>query len=664
MNNSTLTVRTSAMRRIDHTADLCIIGGGLSGIAAALSAARRGVHVLLMQDRPMLGGNASSEIRMWVRGAKGLHNRETGVVSELEEENIYRNPTLCYSVWDSVMWGKVKDEPNIELLLNCSCVDAETEDTPTGKRRIVSVVGWQLTTYTWHTVKAKYFSDCSGDSVLATLTGAEWRVGREGHGEYGETIGPEVSDKKTMGNSCLLQARETDAPVKFIPPEWAYVYPEDADFVGKGKKKAAAADKNPSGGVAEDADFIWNGKNSKTAAEAAKEQTATELLAAGASISGIEIKTVSKCTRTHTLGTSKTNFWWIELGGENDTIHDTEWLRDELLKIAFGIWDHIKNHGDHHADNWELEWVGFLPGKRESRRYVGPYTLTQNDIEAGGRFADTIAYGGWPMDDHNPGGFKADVDESASTLHPSPSPYGIPYRVLYSANVENMFFAGRNISATHAAISSTRVMATCSLMGQAVGEAAAICVAKSVMPAEVSEKYVSLLQERLLDDCCYLPGFTRKLPELTKAAKINLPAEELALLQNGIERPDADMTRNYAQLELGSTLSFDFGEERQLGTLRLVFDPDFSRESISPNAKMRVFAQRCNRGLDFAGVKVANTLVKAFTVECDGKVVYSTDNCHNSLVRIPLGLKARNVSIHFSETWGADKVHIFSADIN
>lgn len=643
MNNSSLVVKTSGMRRIDHTAELCIIGGGLTGISAALCAARRGVKVLLMQDRPVLGGNASSEIRMWVRGAKGLHNRETGIISELEEENIYRNPTLCYSVWDSVMWGKVMEEPNIELLLNCSCVDAETETMPDGAVRVRSVTGWQLTTYTWHTVRAKYFSDCSGDSVLATLTGAEWRVGREGHGEYGESIGPAVADRKTMGMSCLLQARETDHPVEFIPPEWAYVYPEDADFVGKGKKRFSLPDdEKPVPG----------------------EKTEEQLLAEGASISGIEIKHTSSCTRTHELGTSKGNFWWIELGGENDSLHDAEWIRDELLKIAFGVWDHIKNHGDHHAENWELEWVGFLPGKRESRRYVGPYTLTQRDIEAGGKFADTIAYGGWPMDDHNPAGFKAAADDSASTLHPAPSPYGIPYRVLYSANIENLFFAGRNISATHAAISSTRVMATCSLLGMAVGEAAVICHENDVMPADVSADHIDLLQTRLLDDGAYLPGFPRKIPELTKKANVNLPADELALLRNGIERPNADMSRNYAELADGASLDFDFGEERPLGTLRLVFDPDFTRESISPNTKMKVFAQRCNRGLDFVPVKVAATLVREFTVECDGKVVYTADNCHNSLVRIPLNTSARRVSIKFGKTWGADKIHLYSADID
>ncbi len=641
MSDSPLTVKIGGMRRIEHTAELCIVGGGLSGVAAALCAARRGVKVILMQDRPMLGGNASSEIRMWVRGAKGLHNRETGIISELEEENIYRNPTLCYSVWDSVMWGKVKDEPNIELLLNCSCVDAETETDAEGKIQIKSVTGWQLTTYTWHTVKAEFFSDCSGDSVLATLTGAAWRVGREGHDEYGESIGPETADRKTMGMSCLLQARETDHPVRFTPPEWAYVYPEDGDFVGTGKKKFSLPDE-----------------------ESQPEEKSTEKPSASGVSTAAEIKKISQCTRTHDLGTSDTNFWWIELGGENDSIHDAEWLRDELLRVAFGVWDHIKNYGDHHAENWELDWVGFLPGKRESRRYVGAYTLTQHDLENGGKFDDTVAFGGWPMDDHNPAGFKAEPTDAASTLYPTPSPYGIPYRVLYSSNVKNLFFAGRNISATHAAISSTRVMATCSLMGMAVGEAAALCVEHGVFPNDVSAHYIRELQSRLQDDGAYLPGFVREIPTITRNASVNLPADELKLLLNGIERPDADMHRNYAVLPVGSTLEFDFGSAQALGTLRLVFDPDFSRESISPNAKMRVFCQHGNRGLDFAQVKVAETLVKNFSVECDGKTVYSTDTCHRSLVRIPLNITAKNVKIRFHATWGADEVHLFAADIS
>lgn len=153
-----------ALKHLEHETDLCIIGGGLSGLCAAVAAARAGTRVILIQDRPVLGGNCSSEIRMWVRGAKERHNRETGILSEMEEENIYRNPTLEAPIWDSVMYGTALREKNITLMMNCSVVDAKTENG-----RIVSVTGWQLTTYTWHTVRAKQFADCSGDSILAPL---------------------------------------------------------------------------------------------------------------------------------------------------------------------------------------------------------------------------------------------------------------------------------------------------------------------------------------------------------------------------------------------------------------------------------------------------------------------------------------------------------------
>ena len=146
------------------------------------------------------------------------------------------------------------------------------------------------------------------------------------------------------------------------------------------------------------------------------------------------------------------------------SIHDTESLRDELLKAAFGVWDHIKNRSDHGAENWALEWVGSLPGKRESRRYVGAYTLTQNDVRAEGRFDDVVAYGGWTMDDHHPGG--VNWRGEPTIYHPAPSPFGIPYRCLYSRSVPNLFCAGRNISVTHAALSATRVMATCALLAR------------------------------------------------------------------------------------------------------------------------------------------------------------------------------------------------------
>ena len=162
------------MREVIHDTDLCVIGGGISGVCAAISAARHGIKVVLMQDRPVLGGNASSEIRMWICGAHGDNNRETGILEELELENLYRNPEANFNIWDSVLYEKVKAEKNITLLLNCTCIDCEMNEN-----RIVYIRGWQLTTETYYTVNASLFADCSGDSILAPLTGAEYRIGRE-----------------------------------------------------------------------------------------------------------------------------------------------------------------------------------------------------------------------------------------------------------------------------------------------------------------------------------------------------------------------------------------------------------------------------------------------------------------------------------------------------
>ena len=159
--------------------DFCVVGGGLSGMMAAIAAAREGAKVVLMHERPMLGGNASSEVRMWISGAKGRDNRETGLLEEIELENMYRNPTKSYPIWDTVLYDFVRREENIRMLLNCSCMDAATESGTFAHgrtTRILSVTGWQMTTQMFWEVEAKFFCDCSGDSILAPLTGAEHRI--------------------------------------------------------------------------------------------------------------------------------------------------------------------------------------------------------------------------------------------------------------------------------------------------------------------------------------------------------------------------------------------------------------------------------------------------------------------------------------------------------
>jgi len=462
-----------AIRTQEHEVDVCVIGGGMTGICAALAAARHGVSVALMHERPVLGGNASSEVRMHIAGADRhgtLPNlRETGILEELRLENVRWNPNQNYSVWDTILWDKVRFQPGLTLFLNCTCLDVTMDGT-----HVLTVSGWQMTTETYHRVKAKVFIDCSGDGILAPLTGAECRMGREGHQEFGETIGPEEPDTHTMGMTCLIQARPYDTPQVFEPPAWAYDFPRDEDL--------------PYGAEG----HSWN----------------------------------------------QLGYWWVELGGEDHGIYDTEDLRDELLRIAFGVWDHIKNHGNHEADNWALEWVEFLPGKRESRRYVGDHILTQRDIEAEGRFPDIVAYGGWFMDDHHPAGFRVvKLGQPSTIFHTAPSPYGIPYRCLYSRNVQNLMFAGRCGSFTHAALSSTRVIGTCCTMGQAAGTAAALGVRHGLGPREVGQQRMFELQQSLLRDDCYLPWVPQEFGPLTRDGRLVASSGDPEPLRDGVNRP-------------------------------------------------------------------------------------------------------------------------------
>ena len=573
------------LRTKEHKADLCIIGGGLAGVCTAISAARHGVSVVLMQDRPVLGGNASSEIRMCICGALGPNKRETGILEEIVLENFYRNTNYSYSIWDSVVYEKVKFEENITLLLNCTCIFADESD-----KKIKSVKGWQLTSETYHIVYADYFADCSGDSILAPLTSAEYMLGREARATFSESIQPEIADKKTMGMSCLIQIKETDKPQKFIPPEWAYKYESDDDLP----------------------------------------------------------------YREHDLST---NFWWIELGGEDDSIHDTEELKDELLKIAFGVWDHMKNQSDHGMENWVLDWIGFLPGKRESRRYLGDYVLNQNDVESGGKFDDIIAYGGWSMDDHFPAGFNY-KDGYPTIFHPAPSPYGIPYRCLYSKNIDNLFFAGRNISASHAALSSTRVMGTCSILGQALGTAASIAVKEKISPRQVSEERIDCLQNMLMDDDCYLPYKTRRISDLTAKAELTASKSNPEALRNGIDRIINDDDNGF-WCDKGDFIKYSFEKSEKVDYVRLVFDSNLSRSCGHLPQKFHLSQENH---------QPPEILVKSFSVHildennCWQLVNQTSDN-RKRFVKIPVNQSALAVKLTVLETWGAERVHLFSYDL-
>ena len=561
------------MRELTYHTDLCVVGGGLAGLCCAIAAARHGTKVVLVQDRPVLGGNSSSEIRMWVGGAHGKDNREGGIIEEMMLENFYQNPAHKYPLWDSVLYQKAMAEENLTLLLNTSCLDAKMDGDS-----IRCIRAWQSNAETFHTVYATYFADCSGDSILAPLTGARFVYGREAKSDFGERIPPDVADKKTMGMSCLFQIRETDHYVPFTPPAWAYKYETEADLPYKDH------DRN-------------------------------------------------------------NNFWWIELGGEWDCIHDTDRCRDELIKICYGVWDHMKNHGDHGVDNWELEWIGFLPGKRESRRYVGKTTVTQNDVEAGGAFDDVVAYAGWSMDDHFPEGFYH--RESYPTIfHPAPSPWGLPLSCMISENIRNLAFAGRNISVTHAALSSCRVMATCAILGQALGTAVAQAVHTG---CTLDTLDIPRLQETLMDDDCYLPRLTRTVSALSLSASCTHD-----VVRDGTDRGEEHLWQG----NVGEALEYRFDGDTPISQIRLVFDSDLNRDYHN---------MPCNYPLKETRFHLPTTLIRAYRIEGENEAgeVFSyevTDN-RQRLVRHALDWRVSRLRLIPLATHGAPDARIFSFEV-
>ncbi len=582
--------------------DLCVIGGGMAGLCAAISAAREGIKVVLMHVRPVLGGNASSEIRMWICGSNGENNRETGIIEEIALENLYRNPTKNYAVWDTVLYDFVKREKNITLLLNCSCMDAEVEEGNFAHgrtRKITSVTGWQMTTQMFIKVKAKFYCDSSGDSILAPLTGAEFKIGREGKTEFSEDTDREIADDFTMGMSCLIQGRETTEPVTYKAPECALSLTEE------------------------------NFKN-----------------------------------RSMNLESDYENFWYLELGGDRNTIADTEVLRDKLLGLATGTWDYIKNSGKYKAENWELEFLGFLPGKRESRRMVGEVMISQRDVSDGVVFPDEVAYGGWPLDDHFLGGFYH--KGAPNTNRMTPAPYSIPYRSLYSKNVENLFFAGRNISMTHMAMSSIRVMATCSLLGEAVGKAASIAVSENLTPHGVYLEKTKELQNLLMDEDCFLPHIKREISDICKNASLN-GDDTLRNGEDRIHKIYGEKTPFSAKLGEGISYKFD---EAKVSEIHIVFDSDLDRKTLPGSVCERIHSTRANIKLNSPKMHLPLTLCRDFVLygELNGerKELLKVSDNRKRAYHLSVGEAFDRLLLVINKSWddNAKEVSVISFDFN
>ncbi|MDC7240862.1 MAG: FAD-dependent oxidoreductase [Spirochaetales bacterium] len=431
-----------SLNTIRYQADLVIAGGGLSGICAAITAAREGLAVILVQDRPVLGGNASSEVRLWALGATshmGNNNRwsrEGGVIDEIVVENLHRNPEGNPVLFDAVLLDKVLAEKNITLLLDTAVFQLDQNE----EGSIKSVRAFCSQNATMYDLSAPLFCDASGDGILGYLSGADFRVGAEDKEEFNEPLAPDEFYGELLGHTIYFYSKDAGTPVTYVAPDFA-------------------------------------------------------------------LKDITKIPRFNRIKASDTgcSFWWLEYGGRLDTVHDNQDIKKELWRVTYGIWDYIKNSGNFpEAENLTLEWVGLIPGKRESRRFEGDYMLHQSDITEHNVFKDAVSYGGWAVDLHPADGLYTDI--SPCSQYHSKGVYQIPWRCYYSRNIPNLFIAGRLISASHVAFGSTRVMMTCAHGAQAIGLGASLCLEKKILPRELSKDlFIRDFQKRLIRTGQYIP---------------------------------------------------------------------------------------------------------------------------------------------------------------
>ena len=409
--------------------DFVVVGGGIAGMCAAVAASRLGCKVALINDRPVLGGNNSAEVRVHLGGHveigpnKGLGRmiREFGHAKK-------GNAQPAENYQDEKKQAFIDAEENIDLFSSYRAVQVKKEDN-----RIQSVLIRHIETAQEMWLEAPLFSDCTGDGTIGFLAGAHWRMGREARSEFGESLAPETADKLTMGASVQWYSNKSDKPAVF--PEFSY-------------------------GVKFD------------------ENTCEKV----------------------TMGE-----WKWETGMNYDQIYDAERIRDYGLLVVYSNWSFLKNHlkDNEKYKNRSLEWVAYVAGKRESRRLLGDYILKQDDIDKNVYHEDGSFTASWSIDLHFPDPVNSKnfpgAEFKAATVHNWIYPCTVPYRCLYSRNIENLFMAGRNISVTHVALGTVRVMRTTGMMGEVVGMAASICNKYGCLPRQVYQSHLpelkNLMQE-------------------------------------------------------------------------------------------------------------------------------------------------------------------------
>ncbi|EWH09231.1 fumarate reductase/succinate dehydrogenase flavoprotein domain-containing protein [Catenovulum agarivorans DS-2] len=574
--------------------EVTVVGGGMAGICAAVAAARNGAKVLLVQDRSVLGGNASSEIRVIVHGVtklkSGLPERETGILEEILLLNRFCNEQHSFTVWDHVLYDFVTREENLTLMLNTQAVRSFTEDN-----KIKSILLWQMSTESLITVNADIFIDCSGDGLMAATAGALYRTGREGQDEFGEKYAPKEPDGWQMGATILLSSRDMGKKMDYKAPPFAI--PFDAESTHPDRRIIPFVE----------------------------------------------------------------GFWWVEVGSKDDIIGTAETDMHRLMGYAYGVWDHVKNSGLYpEADNFALDWVGSLPGRRESRRFIGDYILSEPDQLNLKQFDDAVAFGGWPLDEHNPGGIE-NLAEPPSFWHEHfDEVYQIPFRSLYSRNIENLLFAGRNISQTHVALSSSRVMGTCAVQGQAVGTAAALCIKHQVLPRAITQDYMLELQEQLLRDDAYIPQRYAQDSANFAATADRISASSTASgdvknLVDGMSRDERGEVHHWKSDGLNASVTFEWDKPVAISAIEVKCDT---------NVKKNIMMLKNTRETEAYTTKIPVELLKSLNAELliNGQWQLLAEIEDNQRRLIKFNFEQTQVSgfrLNLLETYGCPDIKLF-----
>ena len=440
--------------------DFVVVGGGVAGMCAAVAAARLGCDVALVNDRPVLGGNNSSEVRVHLGGYSEVGPNE-GLGRMIREfgHTIKGNAQPASNYEDGKKQAFIDGQENVTLYANFRAVKVKTDGN-----RITAVLIQHVETGEMHWLEAPLFSDCTGDGTIGYLAGAHWTTGREARAEYGESLAPEKADSMVMGASVQWYSEDMGRKTKF--PEFSY---------------------------------------------------------------GVEFNS-GNCEKV-TMGE-----WTWETGMNLDQVEDAERIRDYGLMVVYSNWSFLKNHLEDN-EKWQdrdLAWVAYVAGKRESRRLLGDYILKQDDIDKDVFHEDASFTTTWSIDLHFPDPKNSEkfpgTEFKTATVHNWIHPYAVPYRCLYSRNVENLFMAGRNISQTHVALGTTRVMRTTAMMGEVVGMAASICHKYGCTPREVYWNHLDELKPLMMEGVGKYEG-------TKESQRFNLPNKLL-------EKPKAFMENN------------------------------------------------------------------------------------------------------------------------